>query len=127
MATAQRYILIVEDDADLRGMYRVALTLAGYATAEAGDGLEALRQIERDLPDLIVLDLGLPTISGQNVLEDLTSRADTRQIPIVVVTGSVQAVDEGSVACLLSKPVGPDKLIATVRKCLGNPLGDWRA
>jgi len=60
--SSRRKILIVEDDEDLRTLFRVTLTLAGYDVQEAGDGLEALRQIDHSPPDLVVLELMLPFV-----------------------------------------------------------------
>lgn len=111
-------ILIVEDDADLRRLFRTALSLSGYDVEEAGDGLEALRLIENRPPDLVVLDLILRSLDGVSVQQDLASRALTSRIPIVVVTGSRLDVDDLHVARVLRKPVTPDELIRTVRECL---------
>jgi CheY-like chemotaxis protein len=56
-------ILVVEDDAPLRSVYRTALRMAGFFVNEAANGLEALRALDADPPDLVVLDLGLPIVS----------------------------------------------------------------
>lgn len=116
-------ILVVEDDEDLRRLFRTALALAGYDVIEAGDGLEALQRIDQLIPDLVVLDLLLPGMSGIVVQQELAAQALTRQIPVVVITGT--AIEPGSidVACLLRKPVSPDELIDAVRKCLATPAG----
>jgi DNA-binding response OmpR family regulator len=114
----QKRILIVEDDTDLRRMFRTALAMAGYTVDEAADGLEALRIVEARPPDLVVLDLMLHALDGLSVQQELASRAITSQIPIVVVTGSELEVDALNVACLLRKPVMPDELIRTVQNCL---------
>lgn len=111
-------ILIVEDDADLRRLFRTALSLAGYDVEEAGDGLDALRLIESRLPDLVVLDLVLRSLDGVSVQQEMAARAITSRIPIVIVTGSDIPTDALPVACVLRKPVMPDTLIATVKKCL---------
>jgi DNA-binding response OmpR family regulator len=111
-------ILIVEDDVDLRRLFRTALSFAGYEVEEAGDGLEALRLIENRPPDLVVLDLVLRALDGVSVQQELASRTLTRQIPIVVVTGSRLYTDTLDVACVLRKPVTPDELVRTVRHCL---------
>jgi twitching motility two-component system response regulator PilH len=111
-------ILIVEDDARLREMYRTALRAAGYVVQEAADGFAALRSLDADPPDLVVLDLLLPRLDGYAVRQELKSQVHTRQIPIVVVTGAFGAHDNLDVNCLLRKPVAPDDLVATVQKCL---------
>jgi CheY-like chemotaxis protein len=111
-------ILVVEDDEDLRSLFRTALALSGYDVIEAGNGLEALKRIDHSPPDLVILDLMLPDLSGIVVQQEIAAQAITRQIPIVVITGS--AIEPGTlnVACFLRKPVSPDQLIATVRTCL---------
>jgi len=111
-------ILVVEDDEDLRRLFRTALALAGYDVVEAGDGLEALQRIDHSPPDLVILDILLPGLSGMVVQQEIAAQAMTRQIPIVVITGS--AIDPGdlNVACFLRKPITPDQLIDAERNCL---------
>jgi CheY-like chemotaxis protein len=114
-------ILIVEDDVDLCEVFCTALGLAGYWVVEAFDGLEALEVLDSDPPHLVVLDLGLPLVSGQHVLEELAAQPHLRDIPVVVVTGSPGPHDGLRVACVLQKPVTPDALVETVRRCMGTP------
>ena len=97
-------ILVVEDNTDLRRMFRMALALAGYDVEEAGDGLDALRLVENHAPDLVVLDLVLHSLDGVSVQQELAARPVTSQIPIVIVTGSTIDTDP-RVACVLHKPV----------------------
>ena len=108
----------MEDDTDLRRMFRHALTMAGFSVADVGNGLDALRQIDSQLPDAIVLDLGLPVVSGHAVLQEVAAHAHTRNIPVVVVTGQVSGIDPREVACMLRKPVSPDELVFVVRRCI---------
>lgn len=117
MAGRQR-ILIVEDDQALRRMYRTALAIDGFDVIEAEDGLSALRQLDLDPPSLVVLDLMLPTVSGLTVQQEIAAHAHTRNIPIVIVTGSAMALDHVDVQCVLRKPVSPDRLIQAVRACI---------
>lgn len=116
-------ILIVEDDEDLRRLFRTSLTLAGYDVVEAGDGVEALQRIDLCLPDLVILDLVLPGLSGAVVKQELAAQAVTRDIPIVIITGTYVDPSDFDVACLLRKPVTPDQLIQTVRSCLAAAQG----
>jgi CheY-like chemotaxis protein len=111
-------ILVVEDDEDLRRLFRTALVLAGYDVVEAGDGLEALLRIDQAPPDLVVLDIVLPRLSGIAVQQEIAAQAVTRQIPIVVITGSAMEPSEMEVACFLRKPVSPEQLVEVVGKCL---------
>src|SRR5258705_9814975 len=80
-------ILVVEDDPELRRLFRTALSVSGFEVICAGDGVEALYRLDAELPDLVVLDLGLPRLSGRDVLREISANMRTRHIPIVVVTG----------------------------------------
>jgi two-component system response regulator MprA len=111
-------ILIVEDDEELRRMFRTSLLLEGFDVEEAADGLEALARIDYEPPDLVVLDLLLPTLDGVAVRQEIAAHAITRQIPVVVVTGSTINIDALNVDCVLHKPVTADALVAAVRRCL---------
>ena len=111
-------ILVVEDDEDLRRLFRTALTLSGYDVEEAGDGLEALQKIEYSQPDLVVLDVILPEVSGLVVQQEIAAHMVNRDIPIVFITGSALEQSEVGSACLLRKPITPDRLVNTVRSCL---------
>src|SRR5687768_5455312 len=118
---ARRTLLVVDDDEDLREIFRTALVLAGYEVKEAADGLEALRSIDADPPDAVVLDLKMPHVSGYDVLYDLSVQAHTRKIPVVVVTGCADNLDHVDAACVLRKPVLPEELIRAVERCLLAP------
>jgi CheY-like chemotaxis protein len=111
-------ILIVDDDEDLRRMYRAALMLDGYCVDEAADGYDALRSIEQHAPDLIVLDIDMPGLDGLSVQKEIAANAFTRHIPIVIATGSGTSLNNVGVACVLRKPVAPDDLIRTIAECL---------
>ena len=113
-------VLIVEDDADTRRMFRTWLTFEGFDVFEATNGLEALRVIDRDRPDAVVLDLGLPLMSGHVVRQEIAAQAHTRHIPVVIVTGRSGPHDYRDVACVLQKPIEPHKLIDAVRRCIAS-------
>jgi DNA-binding response OmpR family regulator len=115
---AQKRILVVEDNTDLRRMFKTALSLAGFDVDEAGDGIEALQIIELRPPDLVVLDLMLRALDGLSVQQELAARSATAHIPVVIVTGSTISTENIDVACVLRKPVMPDELVRTVRQCL---------
>jgi CheY-like chemotaxis protein len=113
-------ILIVEDDADLRRMFRTALALAGYRVVESGNGLDALRVIDSDPPHAVVLDLGLPMMSGHAVRQEIAAHAHTRHIPVIVVTGQPGDHQQLDAACVLRKPVSPERLVQTIETCIGS-------
>ena len=119
--TEGQTILVVEDDAALRRLFVTALRGAGFTVHEAPNGYEAIHSVEHHRPDLIVLDLLLPGFGGLGVQKEIADRAVTKHIPIVIVTGSTRELDHLSVACVLRKPVDPDKLVSTVQRCLAEP------
>ena len=113
-------ILIVEDDVDLRRMFRQALMFAGMDIQEAGNGLEALRVLDSHPPDAVVLDLGLPLISGHVVRDEIAAHSHLRQIPVIIVTGQTGDLSHLDAACVLRKPVTPDQLMVTIRRCIAS-------
>ena len=123
-AAATTPVLIVEDDAELRVLYRTALSMAGYTVKAVEDGMAALRVIETDRPVGIVLDLGLPRLHGRDVQREIAAHAETRDIPIVVITGLADHdLNAGEVACILRKPIEPEDLVAAARRCFPPPRG----
>jgi len=79
-------VLLVDDEDQLRRVMRDLLERDGYQVIEAGDGVEALDQVDRHAPDIIVLDLNLPGLDGFGVLSHLRSRRATQEIPVIVLT-----------------------------------------
>jgi CheY-like chemotaxis protein len=112
--------MVVEDDPDLRSLYRASLTAAGYAVVAVEDGLDALHHIEgTGVPSAVVLDLALPRLGGRDVHRELAAHPATSQIPIVVVTGSdISDLNKNEFACILRKPVHLDALIYAIENCL---------
>jgi CheY-like chemotaxis protein len=82
------------------------------------DGIDALEYVEQTLPAAVVLDLGLPRLSGRDVQREMAARPRTRRIPIVVVTGQTENVNERDFACVLHKPVEPEALVSAVQNCI---------
>jgi DNA-binding response OmpR family regulator len=115
-SVAHPQVLIVEDDPTLCTFYRSALQIAGYAVITADDGVSALRQIDGSVPEAMVLDLGLPRLSGRDVGREVA--AHLPQLPIVVVTGSSEEIDATDFACVLRKPISAVALIEAVESCL---------
>jgi CheY-like chemotaxis protein len=113
-------VLVVEDDAALRDLYRTELTMEGYRVVAVGDGMAALQWLEGERPDAIVLDLGLPRLGGLDLHRELRSHTETRDIPIIVVTGvsAEQSINPADFSCVIRKPIDTLQLITAVRKCL---------
>jgi len=120
----RRLLLIVEDDRALRDLYRLALSLSNFAVHACEDGLEALRYLEQEQPDVIVLDLNLPRVSGRIVYEELHAHAETVTVPVIVVTG-VYSVPDLLGATILRKPVSAEELIRVVNRVLTQRRQDW--
>lgn len=112
-------VLIVEDDAHLREYFRSTLAAVGFAATAVEDGLDALRQIEKGAPGAIILDLGLPRLSGVDLYRELRAHPETRDIAIVVVTGKEHLLDQEEFDCVLRKPVLSEQLLYAVEDCLG--------
>src|SRR5688500_1486900 len=116
---ATRYVLVVEDDPTLRELYRSTLALAGYSVVAVEDGIDALRRVDHPRPDALVLDLALPRVSGRDVERELRSNPETRDIPIVIVSGQdVSDFNPDDFACVLRKPISPERLMIAVEDCL---------
>jgi CheY-like chemotaxis protein len=118
----QQSVLVVEDEAPLRELYRSALRAVGYAVVAVDDGLDALRRVERTPPDAVVLDLALPRLSGRDVHRELKAHPKTHDIPVIVVSGTdTSDLDPNDFACVLKKPISIDSLIHAVQNCLRRP------
>jgi len=114
-------LLVVDDDPELRPLVGFALRQASYLVVEAASGEEALTLLERELPDLMILDVNLPGIDGFEVLR--RARTDGRHLPILMLT--VRGEEEDLVRGLdlgaddyLTKPFSPRTLLARVRALL---------
>jgi DNA-binding response OmpR family regulator len=110
-------VLLVEDDRATREMFSYALRVAGFSVSVAGDGFTALRLIEEQLPDVVVLDLDLPHLSGVDVHQEIVAHAETRVIPVIIVTGTEWKV-RAAVFRTLHKPVIPDVLVRVVQQAV---------
>jgi CheY-like chemotaxis protein len=117
-------ILLVEDSKFLRLATERALARAGYDVSSAGEGEEALRLTREKVPDLILLDMLLPKMSGLDVLKSLKRDPTTQAIPVVVITGMGQKnarrlIEDGAAGFLekstLELDKGSEKLLAAVR------------
>jgi two-component system cell cycle response regulator DivK len=121
-----RRVLVADDNPDQRALYVDILTHAGYDVIQARDGAEAIARAREDKPGLILMDVTMPGTSGWNAVRAVRDQAETRDIPIIVVTGLSGTGDRdasfaaGSDA-YLSKPVSPRRLLDEVRRFLVVP------
>jgi DNA-binding response OmpR family regulator len=117
-------LLVVEDDAVLRDLFRVALSLSNFAVHACEDGLDALHYLDQTRPDVIVLDLDLPRVPGTILYEEMRARRRADRVPIVVVTG-IPDVPSLPGVTVLRKPVTPDHLIRVIESVLERRDRAW--
>ena len=125
MTTSDVRVLVVDDEPAIRRLLRVGLSTEGYAIREASTARDAIAMVAEELPDLIVLDLGLPDMSGQDLLRRWREEALT--LPIVILssrtdeTGIVEALEHGA-DDYVTKPFGMKELAARLRVALRHKL-----
>lgn len=118
-------ILIVDDDADMRDLLRCYLEATRATLVEASDGREALSQVEKHQPDLILCDLGLPRLGGISFVERLGQDFGLSRIPVVAITGRgdesdvMEAWSAGFSGHML-KPVTKNAVLHEVRRVLSS-------
>lgn len=114
-------ILIVEDnDLNLK-LFRDLLAANGYATVETKEGIEAVGLARGSKPDLIIMDIQLPEISGLDITRKIKSDAELKHIPVIAVTAFAMKDDEAKILeagceAYLSKPIAIDQFLSTVRE-----------
>ena len=117
-------VLVVEDDPSVRGLLHTLLTGEGYDVATASDGLAGLVKASSERPALILLDLMMPDLGGVRVLEELRSDPDLSGVPVVVVTGKLEAVpalrDLLGEENVFAKPFGVTELLNRVAQITGS-------
>ena len=115
---ARKKVLLVEDDVELAELYRGVLRCSGFEAAHVIDGVSALRVLEEEIPDLIVVDMNLPVLNGDQLLREMAVHPELRQIPAIVVTGEDirpnVAVEQAKQ--ILLKPCPPDRLVSAVER-----------
>lgn len=114
----RKRILVVDDDRTILQLYRTALVIDGFQVETADDGISALRRIDEQCPDLVVLDLQLPNLDGVSVLSELRAHSDTWGVPVVVVTGTDYSRAVAQASSILRKPCEPDRLISVIEEHL---------
>ena len=117
-------VLIVEDDLDTRRLYREYLSHAGFRTADAHNGHQALAKARELRPDAVLTDLAVPGMDGFAFCRALKDSVVTRSIPILAVTGHSEYLDQpdrfaqAGIAQALVKPCPPDVIAQQLRRLL---------
>lgn len=114
-------VLLVDDNEDCRIIYGSTLRHAGYTVRTAEDGLECLASAEEKLPDLILLDIGMPRMDGMEALGRLKENPRTQGIPVVAVSARVgkdqhEKVLRAGFSEVLLKPITPADILASVQR-----------
>ncbi len=116
-----RKILTCDDEKHIVRLIQVNLERQGYEVITAFNGAECLELVAADRPDLIVLDVMMPEMTGFEVLEVLKKNPETAEIPVIMLTARAQDADvlrgwQSGVECYLTKPFNPMELIAFVKR-----------
>lgn len=119
----KKRVLVVEDFRAICDIYEDALSGAGYEVRSASSGSEALRVLRLHPPDVLVLDLGLPDISGWDLLQTMRGTPALEDIPVVIITGDPEQTNETrgrALGCVsyIAKPVLLSDLIEMVDRAL---------
>ena len=119
----QRVVLIAEDDRDIRELVTVKLEAAGYQVVGVDDGMHALREIRERRPDLALLDVMMPGISGLDIIATLRRDPNTATVPVILMSAKSQEFDvqsglaQGAIDYII-KPFSPRELVSRVEAVL---------
>ncbi len=119
----RKRILVVDDEIYIVHILEFSLTMEGYEVATASDGEEALRKIEEDRPDLVVLDIMMPRLDGYEVCRRLRQSEDTATLPVILLSAKGRPVDrevglEVGADDYIVKPFSPRRLLEKIRELL---------
>jgi len=122
--TGQGYLLIVEDDPDIRALLDTTLRFRKYGVVTAQNGREALEIIEKEHPTLVIADIMMPHLDGFGLVHRMRINPETRAIPVVFITATYVAVEDKDFALrigatrFIQKPVDLDKFLAMIEELL---------
>ncbi len=127
-ALMPKTVLIVEDNELNKKLFNDLLEAHGYLTLETGNGLEALDLARKHMPDLILMDIQLPEVSGLEVTKWLKEDENLAHIPVVAVTafamkGDEKRIREGGCEAYISKPISVAGFIETIKSFLDDDAG----
>jgi DNA-binding response OmpR family regulator len=120
----QKRVVCVEDEPAMIDLIRLILSRKGYYVVGAMGGREGLDAIQREKPDVVLLDLMMPDMDGWEVYQKLKANDATKNIPVIVVTAKAQSIDKvlglhiAKVDDYITKPFGPQDLLESVEKVI---------
>ncbi len=123
-------ILIVEDDMLFQSIYRARLTQEGYSVKVASDGEDALREMETSPPDIVLLDLVLPRLSGYEVLTRMRANPTLADVPVIVLTNKGEPEDvqrgmeKGATDYLIKTVAHPKEVVWKIRQAISEKAGE---
>ena len=125
MTTNLKCILCVEDEPEMIDLIRLILGRRGFEVKGATGGVEGLKMVRQEKPDLVLLDLMMPDMDGWEVYQQMKADQTTRNIPVIVVTAKAQNIDKvlglhiAKVDDYIAKPFGPQELMDSVERIIG--------
>ncbi|MBP7692045.1 MAG: response regulator [Anaerolineales bacterium] len=117
-------IVCIEDEPEMIDLMRLILSRKGYQVIGAMGGREGLEAVQRETPDVVLLDLMMPDMDGWEVYQKMKANEATKNIPVIVVTAKAQSIDKvlglhiAKVDDYITKPFGPQDLIDSIEKVL---------
>ena len=122
-----KIILIIDDDEDLLIGLTPRLKANGYAVIWATDVISAIAVAREEIPDLIILDIGLPGVDGFQILDRLRDLPDFSEIPVIMLSARDPAVNEqralnGGAVAYIQKPPDNNEFLSAIRKALGETV-----
>jgi len=119
----KRKVLVVDDDLAVNRLVQMNLAAEGFDVVSATDGLEALEVFDQEQPDLVILDIHMPKLTGWDVLWDLRNRPERSDVPVIMLTieADGRSITKGwarGVDCYLPKPFDPAELTLMVKRLL---------
>ena len=115
-------VLVVDDEPDIALICRLTLTLAGFEVDERGNGEDALSYLATETPDVVLLDLRLPDLSGWEVLDRLRDGGRLSDLSVILFSAhasAAQSAVEAGCVSFISKPFTPDELVKEVEAAIG--------
>ncbi len=116
-------ILIAEDERDIRELVSLTLQFGGFAVVQAANGVEAVEQAQKELPDLILMDVRMPKMTGYDACRRIKAMPELRGIPVVFLSAKGQESEiqtglEAGAEEYILKPFAPDELVKQVQAVL---------
>lgn len=124
MTTNLKCILCVEDEPEMIDLIRLILGRRGFEVKGATSGVEGLKMVRQEKPDLVLLDLMMPDMDGWEVYQQIKADENTKGIPVIVVTAKAQSIDKvlglhiAKVDDYIAKPFSPQDLLNSIEKVL---------